>query len=143
MNRALLPAAAFASGLVFGLGLAVSRMTQPEKVLNFLDVFGTWDASLGLVMAGALAIAVPGFAWVRRRGSPLLADALKLPDKEAITQRLVLGSALFGIGWGLAGYCPGPAVAGLARISAESLWFVPAMIVGMLASKLFRPRSDR
>lgn len=143
MNRALIPAAAFASGLVFGLGLAVSRMTQPEKVMNFLDILGSWDASLGLVMAGALAIAVPGFAWVRRRGSPVLAKALKLPEKEAITPRLLLGSALFGIGWGLAGYCPGPAVAGLGRIGPESLWFVPAMIAGMLASNLFRPGPER
>jgi uncharacterized protein len=143
MNRALIPVAAFASGLVFGLGLTVSRMTQPEKVLNFLDVFGSWDPSLGLVMAGALAVAVPGYAWVRRRGSPVLAEALQLPGKDTITLPLLLGAALFGMGWGLAGYCPGPAVAGLGRIAAESLWFVPAMIAGMLASDLFRPRSGR
>lgn len=136
MSRLRIGLAAFGTGLLFGLGLSVARMTQPEKVLNFLDVAGTWDPSLALVMAAALAVTVPGFAWVRRRGQPILTDALAMPTASKVTPRLLLGATLFGVGWGLVGYCPGPVVAGLGRLATESLWFVPAMVAGMFASTL-------
>lgn len=123
------------SGLLFGLGLAISRMTQPEKVLNFLDVTGQWDPSLALVMLGGLAVSTPGFWWIRRRGKTLSGTQLHLPSATAIDAPLLVGAALFGIGWGLAGYCPGPALAGLGRFATESLVFVPAMIVGMWLAK--------
>jgi hypothetical protein len=118
-----------AAGLLFGLGLSVSRMTDPNKVLNFLDVFGAWDPSLALVIIGALAVSVPGFTWVRRRGRAVC-GALQLPSNPNVDRDLLLGAALFGIGWGLAGYCPGPALAGMTRGSLELLLFVPAMLLG-------------
>jgi uncharacterized membrane protein YedE/YeeE len=125
-----------ASGLVFGLGLAVSGMTQPERVLAFLDPLGRWDPSLGLVMAGALLVSVPGFAWVRRRGRAACGPLAPAPSPQ-LDARLLGGAALFGIGWGLAGYCPGPAIAGLAQLSRESLWAVPAIYAGFwLADRL-------
>lgn len=123
------------SGLLFGLGLAISRMTQPEKVLNFLDVAGQWDPSLALVMIGGLAVSTPGFWWVRRRGSTVEGTPLHLPTARAIDAPLLVGAVLFGLGWGLAGYCPGPAVAGIGRLAVESLLFVPAMLVGMWLAK--------
>ena len=112
------------AGLVFGLGLIVSGMVFPAKVLGFLDLAGAWDPSLALVMAGAIAVGLPAFAWARRA-------KLKLPDSTRIDRRLVGGSLLFGIGWGLAGLCPGPAlvVAGLGDVKA--LGFVAAMLAGM------------
>ncbi len=117
------------SGLLFGLGLAVSGMADPDKVLNFLDPLGGWDASLALVMAGALVVTLPGFAWIRRRGAAVCGP-LQLPTSTRVDRDLLLGAAVFGIGWGLAGYCPGPALAGLGRLSPESLWAVPAMFAG-------------
>lgn len=117
------------SGLLFGLGLAVSGMADPEKVLAFLDPLGAWDPSLALVMAGALAVTLPGFAWVRRRGQAVC-GVLQLPTNTRVDRDLLLGAAIFGIGWGLAGYCPGPALAGLGRLAPESLWIVPAMFAG-------------
>ena len=127
------------SGLLFGLGLAVSGMADPGKVLNFLDPLGTWDPSLLLVMSGALAITLPGFAWVRRRGQAVCGP-LQLPAVNARVDRdLLLGAAIFGIGWGLAGYCPGPALAGLGRGALESIWVVPAMFAGFwIADRLKR-----
>lgn len=112
------------TGLVFGLGLIVSGMVFPAKVLGFLDLAGAWDPSLALVMAGAIAVGLPAFAWAKRRH-------VKLPGTRGIDRRLVGGSLLFGIGWGLAGLCPGPAlvVAGLG--DAKALGFVVAMVVGM------------
>jgi uncharacterized protein len=136
-NRSLV-FAAFA-GLLFGLGLAISQMTHPDKVLNFLDLFGRWDPSLALVMAAGLAVSLPGYRLVKRRGSALC-GALQLPTKRGIDAPLLLGAAIFGIGWGLAGYCPGPAVANLGRFAAEALWFVPAMLLGSL---LARPLQSR
>lgn len=135
MNRLAL---ALASGALFGLGLAVSQMTNPDKVLNFLDVAGRWDPSLALVMAGALAVSLPGYAWVRRRGAlSACGDPLQMPAATRIDLRLVAGSALFGIGWGIAGYCPGPALANLAHGSVEALAFVAALFAGsQLARRL-------
>lgn len=126
------------SGLLFGLGLAVSGMADPDKVLNFLDPFGDWDPSLALVMAGALTVTLPGFAWVRRRGAAVCGP-LRLPTATRVDRDLLLGAAIFGIGWGLAGYCPGPALAGLGRLAPESLWAVPAMFAGFwIADRLKR-----
>lgn len=118
------------AGALFGLGLAVSGMTNPDKVLNFLDVAGHWDPSLALVMGGALAVTLPGFAWVRRRGRAYCGDALPAPPSNHIDRRLLLGSALFGIGWGLAGYCPGPGLANLAHGSVEAVAFVASLLLG-------------
>ena len=120
---------ALVAGLLFGLGLAVSGMTNPDKVLNFLDLAGQWDPSLALVMGGALAVSVPGFAWLRRRGRTLAGEALPPAPAPRIDRRLVAGSALFGIGWGIAGYCPGPALANLAH-AGEAIVFVVAMLAG-------------
>lgn len=134
MRTITIPAYALLSGALFGLGLAVARMTQPEKVLNFLDLFGHWDPSLALVMGAALAVTVPGFALVRRRGRALIGQPLANPAATRVDGPLVAGAMLFGIGWGLAGYCPGPAVASVGRLNPELLWFLPAMVVGMLAT---------
>jgi uncharacterized membrane protein YedE/YeeE len=127
---------ALASGALFGLGLAVSGMTDPEKVLNFLDLAGRWDPSLALVMAGALLVALPGFAWVRRRGASACGDPLQLPTATRIDARLIGGSLLFGIGWGIAGYCPGPALANLAHGAPDAIAFVLAMLAGSQLARL-------
>ncbi len=118
------------AGALFGLGLAVSGMTDPDKVLNFLDIAGHWDPSLALVMGGALAVAVPGFAWVRGRGQSFCGDALPPVPSNTVDRRLLLGSVLFGVGWGLAGYCPGPGLANLAHGSTEAVAFVTALLLG-------------
>jgi len=127
--------AALAAGLLFGAGLALSGMVNPAKVLAFLDVFaipaGGWDPSLALVMGGALLIAVPAFALSRRRAAPLCAKAFHLPEKQEIDRALIFGSALFGIGWGLAGFCPGPAFAALGLDGWKAPLFVSAMLAGM------------
>ncbi|QNP39784.1 DUF6691 family protein [Lysobacter solisilvae (ex Woo and Kim 2020)] len=120
---------ALLAGLLFGLGLAVSGMTDPNKVLNFLDLAGRWDPSLALVMGGALAVTLPGYAWLRRRGCSYDGDALPPAPSPRLDPRLLVGSALFGIGWGIAGYCPGPALANLLH-AGEALVFVAAMLAG-------------
>lgn len=125
---------ALAAGALFGLGLAVSGMTNPDKVLNFLDVAGRWDPSLGLVMGGALLVSVPGFAWIRRHRP----DACAAPAYQHVDTRLLAGSALFGIGWGIAGYCPGPALANLAH-AGEAIAFVGAMLAGSQLARLSQP----
>ncbi len=124
-------------GLVFGTGLILSGMVDPAKVLNFLDIAGTWDPSLAFVMAGAIAVAAPGYALVRRgREHPLLEPAFEIPPSRPITAELVLGSAIFGIGWGLGGLCPGPALTGVALAAPGTLAFVPAMLAGIAAGTL-------
>ncbi len=127
---------ALLAGLLFGLGLAVSGMTDPDKVLNFLDSTGRWDPSLALVMLGALAVATPGTAWARRRGRARCGDPLQLPSNTRIDARLLLGSVVFGIGWGIAGYCPGPAVANLARLTLEPVAFIAALLAGSWLARL-------
>ncbi len=122
---------ALAAGALFGLGLAVSGMTNPDKVLNFLDLAGRWDPSLGLVMGGALLVSVPGFALIRRHRP----DACAAPAYQHVDTRLLAGSALFGIGWGIAGYCPGPALANLAH-AGEAIAFVGAMLAGSQLARL-------
>lgn len=119
------------AGLLFGAGLALGGMTDPGKVISFLDVAGAWDPSLGFVMGSALLITFPVFAWVRRAGKPLLAERFQLPTKKDLDPQLLAGAALFGIGWGIAGLCPGPAIANLAAGSPQILLFVVAMVGGM------------
>jgi hypothetical protein len=124
--------AAFLCGLLFGIGLMISGMAQPAKVLNFLDLFGTWDASLAFVMAAALVVSSFGYTLARRRAQPLLAPKSLWPSKTDIDVPLVVGSVLFGMGWGLAGLCPGPALVNLATFSLQVIVFVGAMAAGMI-----------
>lgn len=129
--------AAFACGALFGIGLAMAEMTDPARVIGFLDIAGAWDLTLVLVMAGALMISVPLFPLVLGRPHPLLATKFSLPTKTDVDGRLLTGAALFGIGWGLAGLCPGPAIAALTTGSPAVLMFVAAMIAGQwLAARL-------
>ena len=121
---------ALCAGVLFGFGLALSGMTNPDKVLNFLDVTGHWDPSLALVLFAALTVATPGYAWARRRGRASCGDALQVPTSTHVDMRLLLGSVLFGIGWGIAGYCPGPALANLAHATTEAFAFVGAVLAG-------------
>jgi uncharacterized protein len=122
--------AALACGVVFGLGLSLAQMTNPDKVLNFLDISANWDPSLLLVLGGAVVISTVGYAWVFQRNAPLWDRQFHLPLATAIDAPLLLGSALFGIGWGLSGYCPGPAIASLGFGNPEALWVVPSILVG-------------
>jgi uncharacterized membrane protein YedE/YeeE len=122
----------FASGLLFGLGLVVSQMINPAKVIGFLDLAGDWDPSLALVMATALAVTIPFFRLILKRKSPLFEANFSLPDKTDLDLRLISGAVLFGIGWGLAGLCPGPALVGLTSLDSSVLIFVAAMLGGML-----------
>ena len=124
------------AGLVFGLGLALSEMTHAGKVLGFLDVAGAWDPSLLLVLGGAVAVTAVAFRFVLRRPAPLLADRFHLPATNRIDLPLVAGAAIFGVGWGISGYCPGPGIALLAAPSWETWIFLPALFLGALLHKL-------
>jgi uncharacterized membrane protein YedE/YeeE len=126
--------AAFLCGLMLGVGLIVSQMTNPAKVIAFLDIRGHWDPSLALVMGSALVAAFAGFAWVERRGRPMLSGELALPPRWPLDRSLVGGAALFGIGWGIAGFCPGPALVGTAALSVDAAVFTVAMLAGMLVA---------
>lgn len=118
-------------GTIFGLGLAVSGMVNPAKVLNFLDVSGTWDPTLALVFVGALVVATPAYQWIlRTRASPVAAQSFDVPRTRAITPSLLAGSVLFGVGWGLAGFCPGPSLTATASLLPSVLAFVAAMFAG-------------
>lgn len=128
----------FAVGLTFAAGLAISGMTQPQKVIGFLDPW-SWDSSLLFVMLGAIGIHLISYPLIRRRQSPLLDTKWHVPTRKDITPRLMLGSALFGIGWGLAGFCPGPALTSLASGDTRSALFVGGMIFGMLLFKKTEP----
>ena len=130
----------FLCGLVFGVGLLISGMTQPTKVLGFLDVLGRWDPTLAFVMVGALATSAVGYAFARRQGRPFFAAEHLWPTRTDIDQPLVVGSVLFGIGWGLVGLCPGPALENLASLSPRVVAFVLAMIVGMAAQNIWQSR---
>ena len=132
--------ASFICGLIFGAGLLISGMNQPEKVLGFLDILGNWDATLAFVMAGAVAVASLGFALARRRAAPLLAAKFSWPERRDIDTPLVAGAILFGIGWGLVGICPGPALVNLAGLSLPIVVFVAAMVIGMLGYELWQRR---
>lgn len=133
------------AGLLFGIGLAVSGMFDPAKVLGFLDLAafadGMWDPSLALVMVGALIVTVPAFQIARRRQRPLAAPQFQTPTSGVVDRKLILGALLFGIGWGLVGYCPGPALAALAFGAGGTIVFALAMAAGMLLQTVaFRPR---
>lgn len=128
MSRAVW--AAGAAGALFGMGLALSGMTDARRVLGFLDITGDFDPTLLWVLGSALLVSAIGQRWVLRRQQPLYADRFRLPVTRRVDARLLLGAALFGIGWGWAGYCPGPAIAGVAVASREALWFVPSMLAG-------------
>lgn len=132
MNRNTI-IAAFTAGAIFGLGLVISGMANPAKVLGFLDLAGNWDPTLAFVMGGAILVAFPAFQLAKRRAKPLLAEKWSLPERSDIDPRLLAGAALFGIGWGLAGFCPGPALAAIGIVPMEALIFVAAMIAGALA----------
>lgn len=123
---------AFVAGLVFAVGLGLSGMTQPSKVIGFLNVSGDWDPSLAFVMGGAIAVHLTVNRFVQKRGRPLLADIFHLPTRQDVDAKLVLGAVLFGVGWGLGGFCPGPALVSAAAGQASALVFVAAMTVGML-----------
>ena len=129
----------FVIGLVFGLGLLVSGMSDPAKVLNFLDLggirAGTWDPSLAFVMAGAIAVTFIGYKLVLKRSQPLFADKFYLPGKADIDPRVVVGPAIFGVGWGLSGFCPGPALTALGFGAPAALLFVAAMLAGMVLAR--------
>jgi uncharacterized membrane protein YedE/YeeE len=128
------------AGLVFGLGLIISGMANPGKVLGFLDLAGNWDPSLAFVMAGAIAVGAVAFFVARKRTVSLLGAEMKLPVARHIDRRLVVGSTLFGIGWGIAGFCPGPGLVALGMGETKALVFVAAMLAGMLVFELLERR---
>ena len=130
----------FVVGLLFGLGLLLSGMTDPGKVLGFLDLIGPWDPSLALVMGGAIAVGVIAFALAKKRTVSFLGGAMRLPMSSQIDRRLIVGAAMFGAGWGLAGFCPGPALVSLASGQPKAAIFVVAMLVGMSAFELIDRR---
>lgn len=131
---------AFAIGLIFGLGITISGMINPAKVLNFFDIFGTWDPSLAFVMAGALAVAIPGYRLVLRRPAPAMEHRFQLPDTRVIDRRLILGSATFGLGWGIAGFCPGGALPALGTGDPTVFLFLAALIGGLLLARVLQSR---
>jgi uncharacterized membrane protein YedE/YeeE len=133
--------ASFGCGLIFGFGLLISGMTDPVKVLGFLDILGPWDPTLAFVMVGALAVSSIGFAFARHRGAPVLASQCLWPARRSIDAALVTGSILFGIGWGLVGLCPGPAIENLATLSPHVVLFVVAMMLGMLLQDAWQRRA--
>ena len=123
-------------GLLFGLGLVTSHMTDPDRVADFLDIAGDWDPTLAFVMIGAIAVAAPAFVIARGRERSLLGGTIALPDRTRIDRPLMLGAAIFGVGWGLAGICPGPGIALLGVLDKGALVFVPAVIAGMFIVRL-------
>ena len=128
-------------GVIFGLGIAVSGMINPAKVLNFFDLAGTWDPSLAFVMGGALAVAIPGYRLVLGRPAPAFEPRFQLPDTKVIDRRLVLGSATFGIGWGIAGFCPGGALPAIGTGDPTVFLFLAALIVGMFIARALQTRA--
>ena len=131
------------AGALFGLGLAVSGMMNPAKVIGFLDVAGDWDPTLAFVMGGALLVTVPAFRLILGRPRPILAEGFALPTRSALDGRLLGGAALFGVGWGLSGFCPGPAVAALVTGLTPVFAFVAAMVAGMVLYAWVFERPDR
>jgi len=127
---------ALLAGLIFGLGLIVSGMANPEKVIGFLNIFGRWDPSLAFVMGGAIFVGVFSFKYIVKREKTLLGGSLHLSNEKSINKRLIFGSLIFGLGWGVAGFCPGPALVSLGMGSLKGALFVIAMLAGMLTFKL-------
>ena len=132
--------AALGCGIVFGIGLAISQMINPAKVLAFFDVFGSWDPSLAFVMGGAVAVTIVAFRYILRRPQPLIEPRFFLPTRRDIDARLVGGAAIYGVGWGLTGFCVGPTVAALAFVDGRVLLFLAALVVGIVAGKLIDTR---
>ena len=133
----------FLVGLLFGLGLMLSGMTDPGKVLGFLDLFGLWDPSLALVMGGAIAVGLMAFGLAKKRTMNFLGGAMRLPTSNQIDRRLVVGAMLFGAGWGLAGFCPGPALVSMASGQIKAALFVAFMLIGMIMFEVFDRRSQQ
>lgn len=126
---------ALSAGLLFGVGLTIAGMTRPSKVIGFLDIGGTWDPTLALVMVGAIGVHLVGYRWIRRRAAPVFDDRFHLPTRRDADPRLVAGALLFGAGWGLGGFCPGPALTSAAAGAFPAILFVGAMIAGMLVER--------
>jgi uncharacterized membrane protein YedE/YeeE len=133
---------ALGAGLLFGLGLGLSGMTQPPKVIAFLDVFGAWDPSLMFVMMGAISVHFGLSRWIRRRERPLLDGRFHLPTARDVDRKLVAGSAVFGLGWGVGGFCPGPAIVALGSGALSAIVFVAAMALGMAAQYVLQLPKD-
>ncbi len=130
------------SGIIFGIGLSLSQMVNPNKVLDFLDVSGHFDPSLMFVMVGALSVAVLAFRWARKLPAPLLGESFQLSKKTMIDKPLVIGASVFGVGWGMTGYCPGPALTGLGLFSLESVVMVIAICLGFFAYNILFERNN-
>ena len=128
------------SGLLFGIGLTISGMVNPMKILNFLDISGPWDATLIFVMGAGLVVTLLGYQIIFKRNAPLFAPSFKLPTSQNIDVKLLGGAALFGLGWGLSGFCPGPAIASVVYGNTESITFVIAMAAGMILTKQIQNR---
>jgi uncharacterized membrane protein YedE/YeeE len=126
----------FLVGLIFGIGLILAGMTNPAKVIGFLDITGTWDPSLAFVMGGAILVAIVAFRFAKKRTANFLGGAMRMPTSDMIDKRLVIGSLLFGAGWGMAGFCPGPALTSIGTGNPKAVIFVIAMIVGMAIFEL-------
>ena len=126
----------FVSGMIFGVGLSVSNMINPEKVLGFLDLFDQWDPSLIFVMMGAIIISAPILFLFRNKNKPLFADNFAMPTLKSVDKNLIIGSTTFGIGWGMVGFCPGPAISSLALLNTYSVYFVLSMLGGFLLTEL-------
>ena len=124
------------SGIIFGIGLVISEMINPEKVLGFLDLFGNWDPSLAFVMIGALIVSSPLFHIIKKKEKPIFAENFNYSNNKSINNKLILGSAIFGAGWGLIGLCPGPAISSIALLDIHSITFILAMFVGFYLAKL-------
>lgn len=134
MNKSLV---SFISGLIFSIGLGLSGMLQPTKIVGFLDLFGNWDPSLIFVMAGAIIVHALAYFFIKKKESPLLSPKFFLPSKTKIDRQLLLGAGLFGIGWGISGFCPGPGLVSLASGELASLIFVASMLIGMFAFNFY------
>jgi uncharacterized protein len=129
---------ALISGILFGVGLTLSQMTNPDKVIGFLDLAGNWDPSLIFVMLGALTVTTLSFRIILKRPSPLFDKGFYLSSKSAVDKTLLIGAAIFGIGWGISGYCPGPSVAGLGLGNFEAIVMVAAIYMGFIAHRIYR-----
>ena len=121
----------YLAGLLFGLGICISGMANPAKIINFFDVVGFWDPSLAFVMGGGLAIALPGYRWIFGRGTPIMAGMFHLPSVTQIDRKLIIGSGLFGVGWGIAGFCPGGALPVVSTLNMNVVIFVVALVFGI------------
>ncbi|PPR44210.1 MAG: hypothetical protein CFH16_00620 [Alphaproteobacteria bacterium MarineAlpha5_Bin6] len=126
------------SGIIFGLGLTISSMTNPDKVLSFLDVFGSWDPSLIFVMGGAILFTSPLLFFLKKNDNLILANEINLPKKNSIDKSLIIGSLLFGVGWGAVGFCPGPAISSIALLNPYSLIFILSLIAGFYLSNIIK-----